>query len=179
MSLEGTRYFMWLYSIVKKEEYVSYRKMIRVLHGIPFIWSVPNDDNRAGDGLALRERYCDIRNLEVSPDLFEEPASVLEVLIALAQRMDLQLYEPGLGSRWSIWFWEFIGNLKLNQYSDNQWGRGCEQEVRDIVDIFLNRKYDALGVGGIFPLRRGANKDQRLVELWYQMMAYFDENYPS
>src|SRR5512135_3619083 len=151
MTLEGTRYFIWLYSLIKKEEIISYRKMTKVLHDIPFVWTVPNDDNRNGDGVALRERFCDLHNIESPPDIYEIPASVFEVLIALAQRMDDQLYSPQLGDRSSMWFWGFMGNLNLNQYPDNRWGRGCEQEVRDIVQIFLDRKYDRYGNGGIFP----------------------------
>ena len=179
MGLEGTKYFLWLYSLIKKKEYVTFRKMTKQLHSIPYIWSVPNDDNRAGDGVALRERYCELHDIEVTPDIFDEPASVFEILIALAQRMEAQLYQPSLGNRSSIWFWEFIESLALNLYSDNRWNRQSEKEIVEIVEIFLNRKYDRFGIGGIFPLQKRTKQDQRKVELWYQMMAYFEENYPT
>src|SRR5512139_943738 len=108
MSSDGTKYFIWLYSLVKKEEIVSYRKMIKILHSIQYYWSVPNDDNRAGDGIALREEYSESHIVSSDIDIYRDPASVLEVLIALARRMDAQLYSPSMGNRTSMWFWAFM-----------------------------------------------------------------------
>jgi hypothetical protein len=50
-------------------------------------------------------------------------------------------------------------------------------DILDCIDRFLSRKYDYNGVGGIFPLRKGASEDQRNVEIWYQMQSYLMENY--
>jgi hypothetical protein len=136
------------------------------------------DNNRDTDGRALREYYYEEHKMVFSRALLAEPASVLEVLIALANRMDDQLYSPEMGLRSSVWFWGFIKNLDLDSYSDEViFDSDIMGEINRSLDIFLNRKYDSRGRGGIFPLRKKVSKDLRKVELWYQMMYYLDENY--
>ena len=41
----------------------------------------------------------------------------------------------------------------------------------------LAREYSDNGHGGLFPLKN-PKKDQRKVEIWYQMTEYINENYP-
>jgi len=177
MSTESAKYFIWLYEKVKRDDN-SYRKLTKKLHSVPFFWSVPRDDNRDMDGRALRETYYYEHGLPFSRALLAEPASVLEVLIALANRMDDQLYSPEMGLRSSEWFWSFIKYLQLDSYSDEViFDTEIMGDIDKCLDIFLNRKYDSLGRGGIFPLHKKVSKNQQNVELWYQMMYYLDENY--
>jgi len=139
---------------------------------------VPNDDNRIGDGKDLRTKYCSENHILPTDEIYEAGASVLEVLIGLADRMDDQLYEPFVDSRSSVWFWEFISNLGLAGFKDDMWyGKRSEGVTLEVLETWMDRKYDKSGIGGIFPLLEPNQSDQRKVELWYQLMAYLDENY--
>lgn len=177
MKDEHTAYFLWLCKRIEQPE-AEHRKLLRYLHSVEFRWHVPNDDNRIGDGKDLRTKYCETHHILVTDEIHAAGASVLEVLIALADRMDDQLYEPFVDSRSSVWFWIFVSNLGLAGFTDKLWyGRRSEGVTLEVLNTWMDRKYDRSGVGGIFPLFRPNQPDQRKVELWYQLMAYLDENY--
>ena len=56
-------YFNWLYDRVCKgrsHDRVSYRKLFKYLHQVEFIFSIPNDANRAEDGINLRYRFANV-----------------------------------------------------------------------------------------------------------------------
>ena len=96
------------------------------------------------------------------------------MLIALAQRLE---FETAL-SKWekstAQWFWVLINNLGLDTFTDENFDMEAVQEK---VQIFLDRKYEKNGEGGLFPLKN-PKEDQRRIEIWYQMSAYLFENYP-
>lgn len=169
-------YFQWLVDKVHGENHLL---LMKDLHERPFIAIVDNDNNRAYDGIELREDY-------IAEELDEEDAwkmdmsaecSVLEMLIALAKEMDFQLaYDDE--DRTDIHFWEMMENLNLTRFTDEEYvSEGGVYMVDAILTDFLTRDYEPDGRGGIFPLRN-PTKDQRGVELWYQMQAYLGENYP-
>ena len=60
--------------------------------------------------------------------------------------------------------------------TDLDWVEGVEEYVDNIIDTFLDRDYEANGDGGLFPLL-APQEDQTEVELWYQLSAYYMENY--
>jgi len=101
--------------------------------------------------------------------------------VALAQRMDFETTgaydENSVGSdRTAYWFWEMMDNLGLTAYDDDSYvDLDGTTYVEQIIDEFVNREYDYDGTGGIFPLKH-AEKDQRNVEIWYQMSAYLYEH---
>ena len=47
-------YFDWLVDLVQGYEHV---KLLRHMHETTYIWIIPNDENRADDGEALRSRF--------------------------------------------------------------------------------------------------------------------------
>lgn len=148
----------------------SYMMLMRELHKRIFVSAVPNDDNRASDGLGLRELYG-------WGDA--SPCSVLEMLVALADRMAYQMadYET-YGDLTSVqYFWCLIRNLGLEGYTDAEmlepW---ASAKVHGIIDRLLDRTYASDGTGGLFPLEE-PKEDQRKVEIWYQMQAYLMEKY--
>jgi hypothetical protein len=77
------------------------------------------------------------------------------------------------------WFWKILENAGLDLYDDGAfYGHHGNTEVNEILNKIINREYRRDGKGGLFPLKR-TNKDQRKVELWYQMNEYLVENYYS
>jgi len=149
----------------------GYFELMSQLHRIEFIWSVPNDDNRALDGLSLRERCRGQSN--------KEPCSLLEMLIALAIRCEEEImYDPEKGDRSADWFWMMMTNLGLNRFRNGSFKEAWNaDDVLGITDILIDREYNWQGNGGLFPLK-DVCKDQVEVEIWYQMSAYLLENFP-
>ena len=152
-------------------EQCCYFEVMRQLYSTKFYWTVPNDDNRGLDGLRLRERYgyTTARN---------HPCSLLEMLIALSERCeDDIMYDPKEGDRSVDWFWMMMRNLGLNKFRDSSFEDAWNtNHVTFITDRLMDRDYSENGVGGLFPLKH-PNKDQRDVEIWYQLSAYLMENY--
>ena len=170
-------YFRWLCDLVGfKRTDPSHRNLARALHAKIFYGLIPNDDNRVEDGRKLRELFSETGfNVD---SLYSEECSILEMLIGLALRIETILMEPRKGDRTSKWFWELIGNLHLELYPPSDpYAKKKERENCDKLNSFLDRTYSRTGEGGLFPLK-DVKRDQRDVEIWYQMMFYLDENYP-
>ncbi len=171
-------YFSWLYHQVFKiydlDSPMSYVTVCERLHKVPFDDSVPKDDNRAADGVQLRDEFIStLRSVEVE-DYAELQslgrASLFEMLIGLARRADY-IVEWGVDT----WFRAFLENLGLTRYNDAEYVPRDATRIYKILTVFNSRTYSRNGRGGVFPLKR-AKEDQRQVELWYQMAAYMTEN---
>lgn len=172
-------YLNWLERGIERRGYGrECSEFISDLHNIMFISVLPIDDNRALDGLMLRLEYLEEMNLDEHRAISDEnKCSMLEMLVALAGRMDYILYEPVHGERIINWFWMFIKNLKLATYNCDDFEirrKRIGNKIR--INKFLRRNYHPDGTGGLFPLKYPF-KDQTEVEIWYQMMYYLDENY--
>jgi hypothetical protein len=140
-----------------------------------FVWFVPNDDNRKADGLDLRLEFCheqDIPKADAGTFLDKEvptpPCSFLEVLIALSRRLEFQAGGSAPG-----WSWILMNNLGLHRITDPV-GRGKARQATDILEMCIYRTYEPDGRGGFFPLEE-APRDQREIEIWYQMPDYLEE----
>lgn len=178
-------YFSWLCDQIKTSR--TYIKLCKELHKIRFRWTVHNDDNRASDGFGLRyyfieENHLDETHLEVRY-LLKGEATVLEVMVALAQRMNDLMYKLNDRENHSgRWFKEMLTNLRLDEYTDNRepgerFREMTEQKIWRVVDILLDRTYDYDGSGSLFPLKQKPRKDMRKVEIYYQLMLWLDENF--
>lgn len=172
------RYFKFLYSIVDEDGSREYDKLLNELHGIDFYSLIPNDDNRGEDGKQLRERFEDEeggpQGLSLSHD---KPCTVLEMLIGLAYRLEFESANSPWEKTPEEWFWILLDNLGLG-WCDNK--TLLQMKNTDIIHqkigILLDRRYESDGNGGLFPLKN-QRKDQRCIEIWYQMSAYIIENY--
>lgn len=174
-------YFEWLYNKIGLRRGLnpekSYWLLAEQLHRKEFQWFVPNDDNRVADGLDLREEFSqDVQTWGDSVYIFED-VSTLEVLIALAKRIDFELEgssvdDTGVG----VWFWRMLEHVGLDTYTDQYYmDNECADEIDHILDNIIHRRYYHNGQGGLFPLKNPQH-DQRGVELWYQMSAWLLEN---
>lgn len=173
-------YFHWLCELVHiDQEDTSWWLVAKDLHRKIFYPIIDRDENRALDGLELRERFLE-DEWYMDRECIEGECSVLEMLVALAQRMDFETgnaYETnGNEDRTAYWFWEMMENLGLIHFDDESYVELDGQTyVDDIIDEFVERKYEYNGRGGLFPLRY-ADRDQRDVEIWYQMSSYLYEH---
>lgn len=172
-TLLDEEYFVWLYTQVGnpnlKNPSRTHWSLTRQLFTKEFLWFVPNDDNRVEDGKYLRYEFLETNGIE-SPDSnwMGLGCSMLEMLIGLSRRLSWQSDgEP------REWFWELLENIEIAQYNDREYN--TDKKIADRIDEVLNRviwrTYDQDGVGGLFPLME-ADKDQRKVEIWYQLSAY-------
>lgn len=170
-------YFQWLCELVRADGEDSYILLCKRLHETPFIPKVDRDENRAMDGMQLRERYesrngC-FRYLEKLG-----PCSIFEMMIALAERMDYELSSCDDDEvKLDIYFWEMIRNLELDGFTDEKYCAYTDDYfIGECLNRFVHRSYMRNGKYGLFPLRCPKG-DQRQVEIWLQMNAYIMENY--
>lgn len=168
------RYFEWLYSRIgtvrNRNPSRSHWELARVLFSTKFIWFVPNDDNRAADGIDLRYEFIREWGDDGVDDLWLElECSMLEMLIALSRRLSFESY----GSA-AEWFWKLMQNLGLKDYTDDIFEISIAEEVEEVLERINQRSYSPNGDGGLFPLRN-ATEDQRDIEIGYQMSAYLIE----
>lgn len=167
------RYFKWLLEKVTANlSNFRYWKLSEWLFNEPFTWSIRNDENRAEDGIALRKEYI-LNGKKISDELMNSPCSVLEMLIALSVRCDRDILgDPDVYKGGKL-FWIMINNLGLDVY-DDAWFE--EDDVGDIIDIWLKRRFDTRGNGSIFPCQKPC-QNQRKVEIWIQMYQFLNENF--
>lgn len=167
-------YLRWLYGRVSKKRPQPPRtwwKLFRYLYTQEFVWFVPNDDNRVEDGRELRDEFLQGRELELNErEWMLLGCSVLEMLIGLSRRLAFEG-----GGEPAGWFWLLMHNLTLDGMDDERFDLMDPTIVDDIVQRLVWRQYNWDGKGGLFPLQF-PNRDQREVEIWYQMQAWLLEN---
>ncbi len=165
-------YFVWLYSQVgsvrRRNPARTHWNLLRLLYTEPFTWWVLNDDNRAQDGVDLRQEFFAESRVGRDESWEVLECDVLELLVGLSRRLSFIT-----GETRETWFWIMIENLGLYQYNDSV--DIPVETVRDVLERLVCRTYDDDGNGGLFPLRN-PTVDQRKVELWYQMSEYIAEH---
>lgn len=168
---EGTlddQYLAWLYSQVlevkTRKSSRTYWNLLRKLFCTEFAWFVPNDDNRAEDGRELRFEWAASQEIQLPESWLRLGCSFLEMLIGLARRLDFQTERSCVH-----WFWKLIDNMGLLGYNDLS--NFTDQDVEDRTSMVIWRTYGPDGEGGLFPLR-SASRDQRGIEIWYQLCDY-------
>ena len=182
-----TSYFQWLCDLVRcDQDDKSYYDLLGMMYETPFEVKIDNDINRAVDGNELKGAYIlDVYGAEEQKNIdFHMPAeqncSILEMIMGISKRMAFELAEDeSEDCDFYKYFWEIIENLGLKQYDDDQFGDSlarCKIEIREILNKLNERKYKKSGEGGMFPLLF-PEKNQKKVEIWYQMQAYINEKY--
>ena len=168
-------YLNWLYAKVAYSDApsspsVSYHKLLQMLHSIEFVWVIAMDENRAQDGLELRNEYIKQAHIsDVPEDWYNMPCSILEMLIAFSR---IASFETEYSAK--EWFWMFLENIGLADQTDSS--VGLSTLVTEVIDVLIWRTYDPDGHGGLFPLE-DPPEDQRRVEIWHQFCEYLvDKN---
>jgi hypothetical protein len=161
-------YLSWLYgqvAIVRtRKSSNTYWELLKKFFTTEFVWFVPNDDNRAEDGKALRHEWIyESQTVLEDPEWMSLGCSFLELLIGVSRRLDFETDQDV-----AYWFWHLVDNLELRDYNDRNF---VEQEVEDRIQAVIWRTYSRDGHGGLFPLKH-TTRDQRRVEIWYQLSEY-------
>lgn len=173
-------YFEWMESIVcegTQKWRRSYNKLLRLLHATEFVYILDMDANRADDGVDLRLRFVwdrdyNSRSDEILGILDDRPCSVLEMMVALAQRCEEHITDdPESGDRTGKWFFSMLESLGLLVFDDAHFDKIASA---DILDRFMQRRYQPSGQGGLFTVS-DESVDMRDIEIWYQMMRYLNE----
>ena len=179
-------YFEWLCNIVGG--YSTHYFLLKRLFAREFYYIVDRDGNRAYDGTKLRSvfnkqlGYLDwavqiVNGVQVDANL-DTCCTVLEMLVGLALRCELDIMnDPEKGDRTKLWFWSMLDNLDISKYDDSSWDQEARDDVDHKIDIFVERRYKRNGVGGLFPLSGKRIRDQRKVDIWYQLNYWLNENY--
>ena len=123
------------------------------LYGTAFQVFNERDINRVNDVIEARNEFYDGENYS------KNGASVHEILYILAKRMQFLI--------------SFSQKIDENALKRDK----IVQKNAKKLQIWMQRCFKSDGNGSIFPLKC-AKKDQRGVEIWYQMQAYIAENYP-
>lgn len=158
---------------------VTYFALARKLYSTKFKVLLRPDQNRVDDGLQLRLWYAELCSFYEDYKILEnKECSVLEVLIAFAERIDEYLGKdedaPDHSDRW---FWLMLFNLGIGSGDecDAYYDSEKDFEIENVLKIWVEREFSSDGAGSPFPL--SAEKgDQKETELWYQMVYYFNEH---
>lgn len=171
-------YFEWLYSKIAatnvKNPERTHRLLAEDLHRKVFRWHVPNDDNRAADGIQLRHEFISDTDYDTDTQFWSDPCSFLEMTIALARRIAYDVYSGDPDDGASHWVWTLLSNIDIAKYSDAQYTQEAVNAVEEALEAVIDRTYLASGRGGLFPIKH-PTKDMRNIELWYQMSEYLLE----
>lgn len=141
-----------------------------------------DDKNRSADGVYLRVYFAEDHGVYSEmrdPDrngiyadidawigIEGKPCSCLEVLVALAKRIEHDFYGDDLSV--SEFFWYFIANLGITEEDD-------EVIVSRKLRKWLNREYEPNGKGGIFKTNQ-VEIDMREYSIWAQLNIVLIEN---
>ena len=164
----------WEYLMDRIGPHEEFTELLYQLHRTPFRWPLAKDYNRVHETDMIRQYFCndmDINYHEID-GWDNQTVSFLELVIQLSRNC-----EEKVGAMETIhhrvWFGKFMDHLGLNRFDNVRYD---PEKVQEIVERCIERRYDRLGNGGLFPLKASKN-DQRLVELWYQIAEYCFENY--
>lgn len=153
------------------EQFWEYASLLRLLYTIPFRWTIPNDENRAVDGLDLREKYFKEHHKKPTNIMVNDSdkCTVLEMLIGLACRVEYLLGDSQYGDNPHDWFWNIIFMMGLGDATEDDWD---EDVAIKIIDNMMDRGYNPDGSGGGLFVVDNASIDFTKIEIW-QQLSYF------
>jgi len=163
MNYNEAKYYYWLCSFVPNS--ALYSQLLFTLYVKEFTYIFVMDGNRAENGLELREQF--------GIDLGDKPCSILEMIVALAMKIEDQMGDDYFGNRTSFWIENMLDSLGLSFYTDNHYN---DEEVADILNQFLRRQYSENGSGGLFTVNR-PDLNMRTMDIWMQANWFLSTYY--
>lgn len=172
----------YLHWLIRKNGLTRYSRLCSILFHSRFYSRIPMDDNRAGDGLYMRNAYISSHALNTDPLTYhlDGECSVLEFLIAFADRVEEAVSYTHDRRYWLSYFLTNMGLIDFDDrfFEDNP-GRelDIESAVDERVHILLDRRYAPNGCNGGLFVMKDPNVDIRPMEYWWQMQHYVQERY--
>lgn len=166
--MKKDRYFEFLYTKGFSDD--KYRSLALYLHSIPFEWRIDMDKNRMYDGLAMRIEFDNERS---DPSLYSSlegnECTMLEFFVGFAFRLVRDMFGD---EDISV---EELVEVMLTSL-DIFYEEFNEDEVKDILDDWIDGEYDDYGKGNIFSFEE---KQDHLneVHMWMQASWWWNENY--
>ena len=167
-------YFDWLCKLVGTYdgfEGRSHARLLKMMYEKEFVWVVPMDENRIGDGKFLRREFNDVHHIsDPDPIWMSMGCSFLEMLVGVAYRLQFQADRT-----MPYWFWHMLGNIRLTRYYDSKFRvRAAADEVNAVLEQVIWRTYAPDGRGSLFPIRMPEH-DMRELQIWDQLQTYIQE----
>lgn len=185
-------YYSWLANeaFSNNRERREYDGVLRVLHDVPFYWTIWSDENRAGDALSFRQ--YDFLGFQTNLGAVDQgwlnqwaiaTPSVLEVLIGVARRWSFYFEMPV-----PFFFQHLFKNLELDHFPGKALSTDTQDLVRAKLDLWMSRQFNPDGQGSPFRLNQihihhniGTGEtitlDMRQVDIVDQMNAYSAEHF--
>lgn len=175
-------YFDWLKSeaFSVESERREYEGILRVLHDIPFYWTIWSDENRAGDALSFRQ--SDFLGFQTDLDRLDQKwlaqwasatPSVLEVMLGMARRWAFY-YENSVAYFFGVMFI----NMGFTSYPGKILNSRTKEVIRLRVDNWMSRQFTKDGHGSPFPVSAALDiVDMTKLDIWSQMNAYSAEHF--
>lgn len=166
-------YFEWLRDVIHMYEpaYEHYSALIKMMYDLEYHYTLQVDDDRSVDGKTLRNIYARETG-DKYIHYWNGSCSVLEMLVALSVRADKDITGVPDNDGSFVWFWTFVENLGLMEYDDSHFDPDA---VCQIIDDWMERRYQKNGFGGLFPVQNESGRDQRNLSTWQQLCQYIME----
>lgn len=161
-----TGYLRWLMDYVHVYEHMEYAWIVELLGSCPFHWDIWLDENANAHGLTLRHLYFQHTGLAplVLPNNPEQ-ASLLEVMIVAASRLEETCYyDPDFDGSYR-WFWQEFFNVGFQDCKNSE-------EVFMLVDRLLGRMYDPNGAGSMTGPIENPKEDIRMMPFLQQIRVW-------
>ncbi len=176
-------YYQWLCADAYQPIAVrDWEGVTRVLHDVPFYWTMWLDENRAGDALSFRQSdflsFYDQTELQHMDQFWlgnwaTAAPSVFEVLLGMARRWSF-FYEQPANYYYALMF----RNLGLHYYPGTHLPEKARDEIRQVLDNWMSRQFKPNGKGSPFPVTEALDVfDMRTLDIWGQMNAYSAEHF--
>lgn len=175
IDIYGDRYRLkrkYLKYLMERVEVPSmYAGLCETLLMVEFEPVIGNDSDRCVDGLDIRREF---EGGDYSTELSDEsPCSVLEMLVALAERTANLMYEGGEGESPGHYFWVFMRNLGLDKMKDTGDFRKKQRLIVEILEQFMDPECSDVEIVSIkHPPKRWTN-----LEIWKKVNWFLTENY--
>ena len=162
-------YYIWITELVNLDSHRGYSKLVSFLFDTEFFWEVALDRNRAGDGKELRFDWVMWSDYHDDDSWVDTPCSVLEMLIALARRIRVDIM-PDYDIELADWFWKIISNMGLDRYDNSHFN---SDEICEKLCYFSEKKQHKMLIFNT----KTEKSELESMDIWNQMQRWLAENY--
>lgn len=160
-------YIAWLYNYMHIQDRPGCAYILDILLSIPYRYSLILDRNTEFYGLELRNQFTNATGERAT--YVQIQCSLLEALIAIAQRIQWNIFWDPDEDRAYQWFWVMFDNLGLEQ------AHGPD-EITAICNQLLDRTYSPDGQGALCGFLSDCHTDIREMPFYAQCEQWIVRN---